>query len=95
MTKEVRAKLRISHLGKGEGKSYRKYYGRHEHRVVAEKKLGRKLRKGEVVHHIDGDKLNNSPDNLMVFSSQEEHAAWHSKHDDFLGNERRCVGLEI
>ena len=54
--------------GRGEGKGYRKFGGRHEHRVVAENKLGRALLKGEVVHHIDGNKQNNHPDNLAVMS---------------------------
>lgn len=45
--------------GRGEGKTYTKCLGKHEHRLVAEEKLGRPLRKGEVVHHIDGDYKNN------------------------------------
>jgi hypothetical protein len=45
--------------------------GRHEHRVVAEQKLGRKLITGEIVHHIDGDKLNNDPSNLEVLTAAE------------------------
>ena len=63
--------------GSGEGKAYRKMLGRHEHRKVAEEILGRPLQKGEIVHHIDGDKLNNAPENLMVLSSQAEHARLH------------------
>ena len=47
--------------GRGEGKTYTKRLGKHEHRLVAEEKLGRPLRKGEVVHHIDGDYKNNDP----------------------------------
>lgn len=39
-----------------------------EHRLVMEKVLGRKLRKGENVHHRDGDRLNNDPDNLELWS---------------------------
>lgn len=49
------------------------------HREVAEKKLGRKLKKGEVVHHKDRNKQNNSPDNLHVFKNQKEHDKAHKK----------------
>ena len=44
-----------------------------EHRLVMEKKLGRYLLPGEVVHHKDDDRANNDPDNLEVFSSNAEH----------------------
>ncbi|MBS5267505.1 MAG: HNH endonuclease [Clostridiales bacterium] len=81
MTPEVRKKLRESRLGTGKTNCYEKMYGRHTHRVIAEQMLGRPLKKGEVVHHIDGDKRNNKPENLMVFDNQSEHAAWHAKYD--------------
>ena len=45
--------------GRGEGRAYRKRAGRHEHRIVAEATLGRRLLPGEVVHHIDHNILNN------------------------------------
>lgn len=80
-TNEHREKLRNAHLGKGEGKTYTKTYGRHTHRIVAEQMLGRPLKPGEVVHHIDGNKRNNNPENLMVFASQALHAKWHIEHD--------------
>jgi hypothetical protein len=48
-----------------------------EHRLVVEQKLSRKLKKGEVVHHIDGDRSNNHPDNLIVFESQSAHLKQH------------------
>ncbi|MCL2194338.1 MAG: HNH endonuclease [Oscillospiraceae bacterium] len=62
---------------RGEGKTYRKYLGRHEHRHIAEQMLGRSLRDGEIVHHRDGNKRNNDPANLEVLPSQAEHARRH------------------
>ena len=49
------------------------------HQYVAEKKLGRPLQAGEVIHHKDRNKLNNSPQNLQVFSSQRAHFLIHLK----------------
>jgi hypothetical protein len=43
------------------------------HRVVMESVLGRFLEVGEVVHHIDMDRSNDSPANLRLYSSQAEH----------------------
>jgi len=81
MTENTRRRVRIARLGTGKGQGYTKVYGAAAHRVAAEKKLGRKLSPEEVVHHIDGKKKNNRPENLMVFPSQAEHAAWHKLHD--------------
>ena len=47
------------------------------HRAVAAWVLGRDLRPGEVVHHIDGDKRNNHPSNLEVLPSQSRHMMRH------------------
>lgn len=81
MTDETKEKIRIKRIGSGQRKAYPKLYGRHIHRIVAEQKLGRELREGEVVHHIDRNKFNNSPENLMVFKSQAGHARWHKEND--------------
>lgn len=85
MTEKVKENIRWGHLLKGEGKAYPKIRGKHAHRVVAERMLGRKLRLGEVVHHKDGNKLNYTEENLEVFSSQKEHAAYHNKNGSFKG----------
>lgn len=45
--------------------------------IAAELHLGRPLRIGEVVHHIDGDVTNDHPDNLQVLANQSEHIAIH------------------
>lgn len=45
---------------------------------MMERKLGRKLRPGEVVHHVDEDKCNYSMNNLICFASNADHSAFHN-----------------
>lgn len=44
------------------------------HVIVAEAKLGRRLRKDEHVHHKDGDTRNPHPDNLLVIGEAIHNA---------------------
>lgn len=76
----ISAQLRAEALrGRGDGKGYPKLNGRHAHRVVAEQMIGRPLLPGEIVHHLDDNKKNNDPSNLVVLASQSEHARLHFK----------------
>lgn len=48
----------------------------YEHRYIMEQHIGRKLKPGEEIHHIDGNKMNNSINNLMLLT-MEEHKKFH------------------
>ncbi len=48
------------------------------HRVLVENSIGRILDKKEIVHHKDGDKFNNSIENLEVVN-WAEHSKLHAK----------------
>lgn len=64
-------------LQKGHPHADRKGYVR-EHRFVMEQRLGRYLAHGEVVHHENGDTLDNRLENLRLFSDQGAHAKYHA-----------------
>ena len=49
-----------------------------EHRLVAEEAMGRKLKREEIVHHINGDKRNNRNSNLLI-CTQSYHRFLHGK----------------
>lgn len=46
-----------------------------EHRLVCEQKLGRPIKKGEHVHHINGVRDDNRPENLVALSPSEHRKA--------------------
>jgi hypothetical protein len=64
-----------------EGYEGKKHIGNryvYEHRYVMEHKLGRPLESYEIVHHKDGDKLNNAEDNLEL-TDKSKHGKHHAK----------------
>lgn len=48
-----------------------------EHRLIYEQKLGRYLKRHEVIHHINGNKTDNRIENLMYFPTVSAHTKHH------------------
>jgi len=48
-----------------------------EHRLIMERMLGRYLKLGEEVHHIDFNPSNNEEDNLYLFQDKRTHIDYH------------------
>lgn len=68
-------------LNKNYKQSYLDGATKREHQIIMEEHIGRKLRKGEVVHHVDGNKRNNNLKNLIL-TTRSEHAKIHAKELD-------------
>lgn len=59
----------------------------YEHRLVISKRLQRALSADDIVHHINGDKSDNRPENLQLMS-RAEHM---NEHREILVKARKAV----
>jgi hypothetical protein len=50
-----------------------------EHLIVAERAIGHALPVGVIVHHADENRLNNSPDNLVICPNHKYHHLLHQR----------------
>lgn len=49
-----------------------------EHRIIASRLLKRPLLQKEIIHHINGIKTDNHPENLYLFNNNKEHIEYHN-----------------
>jgi len=74
-----------------------------EHRLVMAQKLGRPLSSNEVIHHINGNPMDNSYKNLLLCPSHAIHRAIHNyrsekknlKICELLRNQRQQIKKEV
>lgn len=68
----------------------------YEHVLIAEELLDRPLKEGEVVHHLDENRSNNSPDNLIVLYNgmHVKLHKWLNKHE-IIPNQKQEKRLQL
>lgn len=66
-----------------------------EHRLVMEEKIGRVLTKKEIVHHINGEREDNRPENLELFSNQSEHMTHYFEEKKLYEQYEQLMLLEV
>lgn len=66
-----------------------------EHVMVAENVLGKKLPKNSVVHHVNGNKLDNRNENLVICQDRAYHNLIHARENALNAcgdpNKRKCI----
>jgi hypothetical protein len=68
----------------------------YEHVLVGEEILDRPIKEGEIVHHLDLNRSNNSPDNLLILSNPMHGKlhAWMDKHE-IIPNEKHADRIKL
>ena len=57
-----------------------------EHKIIAEKALGKSLPEGAMVHHFDGNRQNNHYSNLVICPNSAYHHLLHTRARDMIGS---------
>lgn len=65
---------------------YQVSHNKSVHRSICERIIGRTLDPKEIVHHINGIKDDNRPENLYLFSSNSAHRAYHNRPIPLVSN---------